>query len=183
MKKAFAITTFTLLLIAQWLVPGNMIYLQERAIIAGTPYKFRTQPIDPSDPFRGKYITLNYELRSFETKDTVNRNKDIYVYLEKDSLGFAKVSAISEKPLDLDNDFVMAKATGYYSGKQNFRLPFDRFYMEESKAYDAELAVRRTQFDSLPNNCYALVYVEGATAVLTDVLIDDISIKEFVEKE
>ncbi|OEJ99084.1 hypothetical protein A8C32_07870 [Flavivirga aquatica] len=55
--------------------------------------------------------------------------------------------------------------------------------MEESKAYDAEVAVRKAQQDSLPNNTYALVYVKNGEAVLEDVIINEISIKDYVKKK
>lgn len=53
--------------------------------------------------------------------------------------------------------------------------------MDETKAYDAEVAVRNRQQDSLPNNTYAIVYVKNGDAVLNDVIIDAISIKDYVE--
>ena len=55
--------------------------------------------------------------------------------------------------------------------------------MEETKAYNAEVAVRNRQQDSMPNNTHALVFVKDGEAVLEDVIIDDISIKDYVEKE
>ena len=55
--------------------------------------------------------------------------------------------------------------------------------MEETKAYDAEVAVRNNQRDSIQNNTYALVYIKNGEAVLNDVIINDMSIKDYVEKK
>ena len=56
MKK---ITVFLLAAtcLVQWFVPLNMIMQQETVLKEGTPFKFKTQPIDPNDPFR------TYEMR------------------------------------------------------------------------------------------------------------------------
>lgn len=178
---------FIIMVAAQWFVPGQMIYEQERVLTQGTPYKFKTQPIDPSDPFRGKYITLRYEMeRSLKVEDTVwNPNDPIYVYIKEGKDGFAEATQLSQKPLDTRQDYVLATYTYSTKGRVNFDLPFDRFYMEESKAYDAELAVRETQRnrDSLAPVCYALVYVKDEVAVLDNVFIGDQSVKELVEVE
>jgi hypothetical protein len=56
--------------------------------------------------------------------------------------------------------------------------------MEEKKAYDAEIVYNESLRDSIDHNTYALVFVKDGKAVLKDVLIDNISIKELVvEKE
>jgi len=54
--------------------------------------------------------------------------------------------------------------------------------MEESKAYDAELAYVKANRDSVVNNVYALVHVKDDNAVLKDVVIDGVPIQEYVEK-
>ena len=60
--------------------------------------------------------------------------------------------------------------------------PFDRYYMEESKAYDAELTYRKSQLDT-SQIAYALVSIKDGEAVLKDVLINGVSIREIVIKE
>lgn len=186
MKTIHIFILFIAVAVAQLFVPAQMIFNQESIITNGTAYKFKTQPVDPSDPYRGKYINLNYEQNSFITTDTVWDRKDkVYVYLETDSLGFAKVNAVSKTLVNLDKDFFIAEVVWYNKKDQklNFNLPFNRYYMEETKAYDAEVAVRNSQRDSIKNNTYALVYIKNGEAVLSDVVINGISIKEYVEKD
>lgn len=65
----------------------------------------------------------------------------------------------------------------------NFNIPFDEFYMNEDKAYDAELVHLEAQRDSLLNNTYALVYVLNGVGVIDNVFINDIPIAKYVEKE
>ncbi len=184
-KPQYLFMLFMLVAIVQLLVPAQMILGQETILDTGAAYKFRTQPIDPSDPFRGKYITLRYEMNAGISKDSLwERNEDAYVYLKKDSLGFAELMKVSKTPLDIENDYVIVKTRWYDQNKKtiHFNLPFDRFYMEESKAKPAEDAYREAQRDSLPNNTYGLVYIKEGDAVLKDVLINEIPIADYVEQ-
>ncbi|MFK8060561.1 MAG: GDYXXLXY domain-containing protein [Polaribacter sp.] len=175
---------FLMVALAQIAAPTKMIYDQEKTIEIGKPYKFLTQPLDPNDPFRGKFVRLNYEIRRFKTQDSIwNRNEEIFVYL-KDSLGFAKIETVSKEKLPIKNDYVKAKAIYYkkYNNTLEFNLPFDRFYMEESKAKPAEDLVRRNRRDSINlNTTYALVYVDKGNFVLHNVFINDIPIKDTIK--
>lgn len=187
MKTIYIFGIFVALALVQLFVPAQMIWGREKVINEGVVYKFKTRPVDPSDPFRGKYITLNYELDAATTKDTLwNRNEDIYVKLSKDSFGFAAISAVSHSKFKMPDDYVKAKVRWYDSNDHevNFNLEFNRYYMEESKAYDAEQVYVESLRDSLPDNdTYAVVYVKEGEAVLTDVMINEMSIKDYVGKE
>ena len=184
MKVTYILILFIMVVIAQVFIPVKMIWYSQEALEHGVAYKFRTQPIDPTDPFRGKYITLRYDIDHFYTPDsTFVVGEEIYVYLKRDKEGFAEVTEVSKQPLELANDFVTARVTYFYNGKVNFQLPFYRFYMEESKAYDAELAYRKVNRDTMVDNVYALVYVKGQDAVLKNVYINNIPIQEYVENE
>jgi len=164
-----------------------MISSKELILKEGVPYKFKTRPVDPTDPFRGKYITLNFKLRSAKTNDSLwSRNDDIYIKLKKDSLGFAAIDEVSRTEFKDTDTFVKGTVTwrNSNSGKVNFNLEFNRYYMEESKAYDAEVAAAKSLRDDLPDNdTYAIVYIKNGEAVLSDVVINEVSIKDYVEKE
>ncbi len=182
MKITYLFIIFIIIAIAQIFVPIQMTMDNEDVIDSGVAYKFKTRPIDPTDPFRGKYITLRYEINHFNTSDTTYVvGEEIYVYIRNDNKGFAEVHNVSKEPLDVKEDYVKTRVTYYYKGKVSFQLPFNTFYMEETKAYDAEMAYNRANRDSLPNNIYALVYIKEDSAVLKDVYIDDVPIQEFVD--
>lgn len=187
MKTKYLIIAFAITALLQISAPLKMIYDSESTERNGVEYKFRTAPIDPSDPFRGKYITLSFDIdiTSVQTNDTTwVRNEPIFVSLAKDSLGFAKIGDVSrEKPKD-NTDYI-ATTVGYYYGQDlHINIPFDRFYMEEGKAYDAEVAYRDFNRDSINTKpTYALVAVKDGNAVLKNVIIDDMPIKDYVLKE
>ncbi|MFS4492962.1 GDYXXLXY domain-containing protein [Maribacter sp. 2308TA10-17] len=184
MNKSIYIGLLFLLFAVQLFIPGQMIYQQEDTLDTGTAYKFKTAPIDPSDPFRGKYIVLNYEMNSFETNEEgwSNYSGKVFVYLKTDAEGFAAVEDVSKTLINTTNEYVIAESRYNYSDTRvYFDLPFDRFYMNENKAYDAEISVRKAQVDTT-KICYGLVFVKDGTAVLDNVFIDDTPIQEFVEE-
>ena len=184
MKTRYIFILFVILGIAQFYVPAQMIFHQEDILKTGKAFKFRTRPIDPSNPFMGKYIRLNFDMDKFFTEDTLwNGNDDIYVSIEEDSLGFVKPMAVhKEKPNS--GDYVKVKVDWYssYEKAVHFSLPFTEFYMEESKAYDAEMANRNLQRRDSTKNVYALVYIKKGESVLANVFVDTIPIAKYVEK-
>ena len=94
------------------------------------------------------------------------------------------MKAIS-KEVPEDPDYLKLKSNWYnaYEKRVEFSLPFNEFYMNETKAYDAEVAHANAQRDSLPNTTYALVYVLNGGAVLENVFINEVPIGEYVENE
>ena len=187
MKTIHIFIIFIAVALLQLLVPAKMIYDKESVLITGTVYKFKTQPIDPNDPFRGKYVTLDYELTTAESLDSTIQNRDrVLLYLEKDSLGFAKVESVSKTDLKMGTDFIEVEVDYYNinANRVHFNLPFDRYYMEESKAKPAEDIYRKfsRRNDSI-NQTYALVAVKNGDAVLKDVYINDKSIHHYIENE
>lgn len=184
MKSTDILAIFIVVALAQLFVPARMIFNQETVVSTGTAYKFKTQPIDPSDPFKGKYIYLNYNVNSASSTTTAwKRNEPIYLLFKTDSLGFATIKEIS-KAQPNHTDYLKTAVTSYDDHTQTvwFSLPFNEFYMNEHKAYDAEIAHSKAQRDSVSNTTYALVYILNGTGVLDNVFINDIPIAEYVER-
>lgn len=186
MKSIHIFIIFIVIAGLQLFVPVKMILGKEDILTTGKLYKFKTRPIDPNDPFRGKYITLNYDLDEFETTDsTWQRGEKVLVYLLTDSNGFAKIQSISREEQYSDLDYITAKVNWYNKRNEmlHFDLEFDRYYMDEYKAKPAEdLYIKNNRRNDSLNTTYALVAVKDGEAVLKDVLINEQSIKDLVEK-
>jgi uncharacterized membrane-anchored protein len=185
--KTLALPLFVVMCIAQWFVPGKMIYDSETVIVEGVTYKFKTQPIDPSDPFRGKYITLNFDANSIvvisdNTDSTYwESGDDIFVTFTTDSAGFAKPLGIyREEP---DTEAYLKTTVSYFNTSEKsevfFNIPFDRFYLEESKASQAEQLYWQAQLDTV-RVTYGVVTIGKGQAVLTDVMISDRSVVDII---
>ncbi|MEP6737161.1 MAG: GDYXXLXY domain-containing protein, partial [Chryseolinea sp.] len=187
---------------------GRMIYQSEDVILSGTLYKFETEPVDPSDPFRGKYIVLNFKEDVVEdsiksTGAEWSSGETAFVRFGIDSDGFAHAIKIlkvapsdgdylTTKVLysdsDLDHiDTVTAKinnsivTTVQKRARVHFSIPFNRLYLEESKAQPAEEQYRISQRDST-STTYGLVRMGKGQAVLVDVMIDGKSIVDVVRE-
>lgn len=185
-SKKILLTAFILVAIVQLAIPGKMIWDREKILETGKDFKFETAPVDPSDPFRGKYIVLDYKENSFDVESTKEwiDGTNVYVILKTDTKGFAKIDDVSSEKPTADLDFVEVKVDYVIDGSSKrlfISYPFDRFYMEESKAYPAEQAYVKSQLDSTKTT-YALVSIKNGDAVLKDVLIDGIPIRDVVER-
>ncbi len=184
-SKTIILATFVLVALAQVYVPAKMILDREDVLGTGTAFKFKTAPIDPNDPFMGKYITLSYAENTVKVPKEENwtTGEPIYVALLTDKTGFAKIKSISKTKPTNNQVFVKAKVGFLVETGSNqiiIDYPFDRYYMEESKAYDAEQLYRQLPEDSTQVT-YALVSIKNGNAVLKDVLIGETSIKELVK--
>jgi uncharacterized membrane-anchored protein len=184
MGKKTLLSLFVLMVIFQLYVPAKMIYDREQTIAKGTEFKFETTPIDPTDPFRGKYITLSFSENTFEISDDEiwKTGEPIYVSVLSNDDGLMQIGGISQVAPDNHQNYVKAKVQ-YVMDKPTRKVfieyPFNRYYMEESKAYDAERLHVETQVDST-NITYAVVNVRNGDAVLMDVRIDGVSISDIV---
>ena len=181
--KYLTVIFFLIMVLAQWLVPAKMIYDSEHVITNGVVYKFKTQPVDPSDPFRGNYITLNFEANVIKDTTRYEPGEVVYVTFLPDSAGFAAAATISREPPSTGS--YLQTTVRYTSGSSlalvYFTIPFDRFYMEESKASEAERVYWQAHSDSV-QVAYGVVSMGNGVAVLTDVMINDKSVKEVVQE-
>jgi uncharacterized membrane-anchored protein len=172
------------MVIAQIGVVAQIVYNYETTIASGNVYKFKTAPVDPNDPFRGKYINLNFQLTTFRTDDDSWEPYEMaYAYFSKDEQGFAVIETLSKTKISNSPfDYVQVEINSYYNNEVRISLPFDTYYMEETKAYDAEVLYREHQQLDATQEVYAVVHIQNGTYVLTDVIINGISIKDAVEK-
>lgn len=181
--KKFILPLFVVLAFVQLLIPIQMITSNEVIINEGKSYKFKTVPIDPNDPLRGKYISLRFEQDSVSVGNEKDWKKEdlAYCYLVNDADGYAIfILATKSKPEAVD--YLELPVQSVSDNNENYiliDLPFNRFYMEESKAYEAELIYRKSMNDTTKVT-YALVSVERGEAVLEDVMINETSISDLV---
>lgn len=159
----------------QLVVPGKMIYDHASVLRTGVIYKFQTEPLDPSDPLRGKYINLNFKERKFYSPINLawKIGQDVFVKVENDSNGFAKIVAVLYDP-PIEGHYFKATLDYVEDYKQyqtlNLDLPFTRFYLEESRAANVESEYAKANKDSLVQ-AYATVAIKNGVAVISNVFI------------
>lgn len=180
-RKTIIISAFLLLCLIQLAIPISMIYEKEVIVQEGNTYKFRTRPIDPYDPFRGKYITLSFRQRGLKVSNFNEwKSRDVGFFpIAKDEQGFAIVkSPLLNKPKSGDYLELKVHTTNWNDSTLYYKLPFTRFYMNEEEALNAELEYRKVNRDRKKENAYAVVKINEGEAVLEDVIIGGISAKD-----
>jgi len=184
LSKKIIFGIFVLVAIAQLAAPLSMIAEQEEIVTDGATYKFRSRPIDPYDPFRGKYITLYFDQNRAKVEHP-EKWVDIefgYFPIENDNEGFAIVQSPLLSPPN-DRDYLKMKLNNYYGSNDSivrYSLPFNKFYMNEDEALNAEKEYRRVNRDRNKENAYAVVKILEGEAVLQDVIIGGKSAKELM---
>ena len=142
---------FALVCAAQLGIPLTMAYRYERALREGALYRFRTEPVDPVDAFRGRYVAIRLRL---EVPDDLDRRsgETVHATLARDPQGFAVARAVTgEAPAS--GDWIEGKIGGPVYEPQlpgveptgpprrlgtRIDVPLDRYYMEEGKAPAAD---------------------------------------------
>lgn len=185
MNKKLILPAFVIMILVQLYVPAKMIFDAEQVWTDGKEFKFKTAPIDPADPFRGKYIRLTFDETSVQVSPDEEwyQGEPLFVNLTTDNAGFAKIGSVSKEAPGDSEDFIKATIR-YVTGTDSItnlsiEYPFDRFYMEESKAYDAEQIYNESALDT-NQVTYALVSVKKGQAVVKDVLVNGVPIREAV---
>lgn len=185
-NKKIILIAFGLLVLLQLWTPAAMIWNREDVMRSGKSFKFRAAPVDPNDPFRGKYIILNFRDNSYAQKARIKwlPGEQVFAQLSEDSGGYARIHSLHKKHPGKGIDFIKAKVN--YLGTEGMGTvyidwPFDRFYMEESKAGSAEKVYNRSLADT-NNITYALVKVKSGDAVLENVFINEKPIVSYLKK-
>jgi uncharacterized membrane-anchored protein len=177
---------FVLVVVIQLAVPIAEIARHEHILQTGVPYKFRTAPVDPADAFRGRYVALAYEGTAAPPRegDNLSYGMPAYVRLGMDEAGFARFVELSATP-PKSGDYLLVESRRGDDEETYFRLPFDRFYMEEAEAPRAEAAYRRhagrSEGDTV--TAYVLVRVKEGRGVIEELYIKDKPIREFLSEE
>lgn len=186
--KAIIIVITVIVALAQWVVPGSMIWEREQILEKGAVYRFRTEPVDPSHPFKGRYIVLSYKENEFTLikADSLLYNiQEVFVLLGRDKDGFATIQNVLSKTPSTGTGYVKANidyiSTINDTSIIHITYPFNEFYMDEFEAPKAEALYRESNTDSTQKT-YALVSVLKGEAVIKDVMINNKSIRQVVKK-
>lgn len=164
MNKTLLVALFALVAVFQLAIPGSIIYREQRVVTTGQEFKFQMRQFDPGDPFRGNYLQLAFEQE--QTASTkYHFTGTVYVSLMVGEDGFAKIATVTDKK---PKSSVFFRATGKY-GRMTF--PFNRFFINEYQAKQAEALIRDAQRDPAARDSYALVRVGRGDAVLVDLYV------------
>jgi uncharacterized membrane-anchored protein len=151
-------------IVIQLLVPIYMIADKYQVLRTGEEFRFRVNPVDPYDAFRGRYVRLG------AWQSVRDSGSGRYGLIAVDADGFAYISLVTdERP-----------ATGAFVRSNNqswFSLPIERYYMEERLAPRAEeLAWRRAPGEE----AYVTVRVKNGKLIISGLYIDGVAIEDII---
>ncbi len=177
---------FVAVALIQLAVPTWMIFKQETILNQGTIYRFKTAPVDPYDAFRGRYIALNFESNNVavENPSQWDAGEKVFAIVESDHTGFAFIKSLSKEQPG-DNESYVSVTVQYPLSEDSSRLvvqlPFNKFFVEESKAPQIEKLYSEMRMDS-SKNTYAEVSIHSGKFALKGVYVDGKSILEIAKE-
>ena len=181
--KRFLPGIFIVVCLVQWSIPALMIHKREQTLRKGEVFLFKTAPVDPYDAFRGRYVSLGFDLNSITNDFGYThevRNKQMYAALVRDNAGFAAIIGLTDEPPETPSIPVRIRYS--HEGIIRLTLPFDRFYMEEHLAPVAE-SVYRSASRSDATNTFAIVRVYEHFPVLEDLIINGRPASEYANEQ
>ncbi len=175
--KKLPLILLGLLIAVQFAVPLSMIRSWENVLRNGKLFRFKTRPIDPADPFQGRFVRLgipSYVENRAGQSTPLNARPAVYVTVENDDEGFAAFSEWSlEKPEG--ENYLKTRIRYFPQGGINIGIPFDRYYMDEAKAPRAERLVRSATRNT---NCWVEVRILDGKAVIENVFAEGQSLRD-----
>ena len=182
----------TLLLAAvvviQLAAPAALILSRENVLRHGTLHKFQTQPVDPIDLFRGRYVALNFAAENTPVSVPTNLpySTPVFLQIAPGPDGYSTVTAIlTNKPSSGDWFAGRYQGQGWSTNTNTVRVefPFNRFYMDENLAPEAERAYNRLNRDqATTTNTFATVRILNGRAVLEDLHLDGVPVRTYLRE-
>lgn len=160
-------------------VPLSMIARKEYVLSQGEVFRFRLAPMDPTDPFRGRYMTLSFEVERLNydlpaDDGDPGTEQVIYALLGRDEQGFARITRIEARAPESVPYLRITQARG---AGTRLRLPFNRFFLNEDAAAAVEAKagrlLREAREQDKPNPLHAEVRVKDGEGVVTALLGPD----------
>ena len=182
-KTAWVFGVFCCLAALQIAAPTSMIVRREATLRDGRLFRFRTAPVDPYDAFRGRYVALAMAEDAAPLPDDVRlvRSQKVYATIKEDEDGFAKLTGATLDRPD-GNAYVKATVRSSRDGLVRLRLPFDRYYMDETAAPEAERAYRKHSARE-SRDAYVAVRIKNGFAVIEELYVGGKPIAEFIAEE
>lgn len=171
----------------QWAVPVHLIQRGQAALDEGAPYRFRTAPVDPVDPFRGRYVVLDFVAASVAQPQAAARyahGERGYAPIRVGSDGFAVLDPPLPQP-PASGDYLQVRVTWAGEDELRLQLPFDRYYLDEHLAPEAERRYRdsnRVDADGVDDArpAWVQVRVRDGYALIEELYIDGRPVRELL---
>lgn len=187
MTKGVRVAMLAALAVLQLGRAGWSIARYETVLREGTAFKIRTEPVDPADAFRGRFLELRPSLVlptpvPDETRELLDRlhmdERKVYAVLEEGEDGFARVARVVGEGEKAGPTLEIAAAwERWRSDESGERVPeslgyflgfdLDRYFVSERKASAAERRAREAGSEA-----WIVVRVKDGVGVIEDFRFD-----------
>lgn len=183
--RRLQLALFVVLAVIQLAVAAGAILRSEVALRSGVVYRFRLQPVDPVDAFRGRYVALRFVLDRAPVAEATPslRPQKAYVPLTVDDEGFAGFGPVALEP-PVSGDYLELRSGVDFTDENGDRvvsvaLPFRRFYMPEELAAEVDRSLwRRGQ-----RPAWVTVRVWRGTGVIEDLWVDGMQVRDWLASD
>ncbi len=178
--KTLSFLIFGLAVLAQWAAPLSQIWTHEKVLTRGTLIKLKCGAPDPYDPLRGRYLAVRPDQRDAAVPAGMKLERGMHVYgtLTPGADGLATISSLSLTPPST-GEYLRLKSGFVYENKASIEWPFDRFYLNEKLAPEADKwFAENIRSDK---GIIAEVRVLNGRAVLEDLSLDGKPFREILK--
>jgi len=180
--KTLRLILFIALALAQIAVAARAIILSEIALHHGDVHRFRLQPVDPVDAFRGRYVALRFAQDRAPVADEVPHlsQEKVYVPLIVDDEGFATFGSARLEAPETGGYLYLQSGVEFMDDdgerRLSLALPFRRYYMTEELAKEVDKAMWRRGI----RPAWVTVRVRKGVGVIEDLYVDGLPVREWL---
>ncbi|MEG6586668.1 GDYXXLXY domain-containing protein [Dendrosporobacter sp. 1207_IL3150] len=177
MKNNKILLIFILVVFAQIATPLYMAWHWENILQTGQRFYWETEPIDPFDAFKGRYIDLRFR----EATAPIDDNSDLkygqsaYAVISVNTEGKAFISGVrAEKPSDYQ--YLKVRVNHTEGDTAHVQLPFRRYYLPEEIASEAEAAY----LNNAGRTSVAAVRLKDGYGVIEELYLGNKNLREYL---
>ena len=180
--RTLRLVLFIVVAAIQLTVAAGAIIRSEVALRTGETFRFKLQPVDPVDAFRGRYVALRFVEDHAPLPDGLTQlnQRKVYVPLVDDGDGFATFGPVALEP-PADGAYLRLRSGVEYvddDGRPvvSLAVPFRRYYMTEKLAKEVDRSLwRRGQ-----RPAWVTVKVHAGTGVIDDLFVDGVPVRDWL---
>ncbi len=172
---------FGITVLAQWAAPLSQIWTHEQVLTKGTLIKLKCSAPDPYDPLRGRFLAVRPEqtTASLPSGIEIKPGTLVYVTLSPGADGTSTITDLSIEP-PVQGTYLRVRAQYVYEKEVSITWPFDRFYINEKLAPEADQwFAENIRSDK---GIIAVVRVHQGRAVLADLSLDGKPFREILKE-
>jgi uncharacterized membrane-anchored protein len=141
-----------------------MIGMKHSTVVFGKKILLKPIPVDPTDPFRGDYVTIQYDISTIDESklpEGTQGGDTLYVSLENKGKywGVSSVDRVRHGTVE-----IKGVVTSIYDGKARISYPVDTYYVPKKQGLREELR----EFDKL----LIEIAVWRGDAIVTNIMYD-----------